>query len=117
MKKRKKDVKIIAVEPAASPVLAGGDPGKHGIQGIGAGFIPRVYDSRVVDRIIQVKDDDAVVTCRILAREEGILSGISSGAAVWAARELAGRRENRGKLIVVLHPDGGEKYMSTGLYE
>ncbi len=117
LKKKKKDVKIVAVEPAVSPVLSGGKPGKHGMQGIGAGFIPRTYDSSVVDEVIRVKDDEAVRICRKLAREEGILAGISSGAAACAALKLSEREESKGKLIVVIFPDGGEKYLSMGLYE
>jgi cysteine synthase A len=117
LKKRKKDVKIVAVEPAASPVLSGGGPGNHGLQGIGAGFVPRIYDPSVVDEIIKVKDENAVSTCRSLAQEEGLLVGPSSGAAMWATLQLAKRSENKGKLIVVLFPDSGEKYLSTGLYE
>jgi len=117
LKKRKKDVKIVAVEPAASAVLSGNDPGNHSIQGIGAGFIPRVFDLDVIDEVVQVTDDDAASTCRSMARTEGLLAGISSGAAAWAALTLADREENWGKLIVVVLPDGGEKYLSTGLYE
>jgi cysteine synthase A len=117
LKKRKKNVKIVAVEPAASPVLSGGEAGNHGLQGIGAGFIPRIYDPSVVDEIIKVKDESAVSTCRSLAREEGLLVGPSSGAAMWATLQLAKRSENKEKLMVVLFPDSGEKYLSTGLYE
>lgn len=116
LKKRNPNIQIVAVEPTDSPVLSGGKPGPHKIQGIGAGFIPKTYDASVVDEIIQVKNDDAILTSRILAREEGLLVGISSGAAVHAASELAKRPENKGKNIVVILPDTGERYLSTVLY-
>ncbi len=116
LKKRNPNVKIVAVEPTDSPVLSGGKPGPHKIQGIGAGFIPKTYDASVVDEVIQVKNDDAILTSRILAREEGLLVGISCGAAVHAATELAKRPENKGKNIVVILPDTGERYLSTVLY-
>lgn len=116
LKKRNPNVKIVAVEPIDSPVLSGGKPGPHKIQGIGAGFIPKTYDASVVDEVIQVKNDDAILTSRILAREEGLLVGISCGAAVHAATELAKRPENKGKNIVVILPDTGERYLSTVLY-
>lgn len=116
LKQRKSDVKIVAVEPTDSPVLSGGKPGAHKIQGIGAGFVPKTYDGTVVDEIFQVKNDEAILTSRHLAREEGLLVGISSGAAVFAATELAKRTENKGKNIVVLLPDTGERYLSTVLY-
>ncbi len=109
-------VKIIAVEPADSPVLSGGTPGPHKIQGIGAGFIPKNYDASVVDEVIQVTNDQAILTSRQLAQEEGLLVGISSGAATYAATILAQRHENKGKVIVTLLPDTGERYLSTLLY-
>jgi cysteine synthase A len=109
-------IKIIAVEPADSPVLSGGKPGPHKIQGIGAGFVPKIYDGSVVDKIVQVANDDAIRTSRELAREEGLLVGISSGAAAYAATELARLPENEGKIIVALLPDTGERYLSTVLY-
>lgn len=109
-------MEIVAVEPAASPVLSGGAPGPHRIQGIGAGFVPRNYDAAVVDRVIPVGDDEAIGTARLLAAHEGLLVGISSGAAAYAALQLAKREENRGKTIVVLLPDTGERYLSTLLY-
>jgi cysteine synthase A len=109
-------VEIIAVEPADSPVLSTGKPGKHKIQGIGAGFVPRNYNSSVVDRIITVSDDDAIRTSRELAKTEGLLVGISSGAAAYAATTLALAPENKGKTIVAVLPDTGERYLSTILY-
>jgi cysteine synthase A len=109
-------IKIVAVEPSDSPVLSGGKPGPHKIQGIGAGFIPKTYKASVVDEIIQVQNDDAIRTSRELAKQEGLLVGISSGAAVYAATELAKRPENAGKMIVALLPDTGERYLSTILY-
>jgi len=116
LKQRNPHIKIIAVEPTDSPVLTGGKPGPHKIQGIGAGFVPKTYDSSVVDEIFEVKNDEAILTSRILAREEGLLVGISSGAAVFAATEIAKRPENKGKNIVVILPDSGERYLSTMLY-
>lgn len=116
LKQRNPGVKIIAVEPTDSPVLSGGKPGPHKIQGIGAGFIPKTYNSAVVDEVIQVGNDDAIRTGRELAREEGLLVGISSGAAVYAAVRIAQRPEFKGKNIVVLLPDTGERYLSTVLY-
>ena len=116
LKQRNPNIQIVAVEPSDSPVLSGGKPGPHKIQGIGAGFIPKTYDASVVDEIIQVQNDDAIRTSRILAREEGLLVGISSGAAVYAAAELAKRPENKGKNIVAILPDTGERYLSTVLY-
>jgi len=112
IKKRKPTFKTIAVEPANSPVLSGGKPGAHKIQGIGAGFVPQVLKMDLVDEIIPVKDEDAEKMSRRLAKEEGILAGISSGAAIWAALEVAKRPENKGRLIVVILPDTGERYLS-----
>lgn len=117
IKKRKKPFKVIAVEPDASPVLSGGDPGPHKIQGIGAGFIPSVLNRQIIDEIIRVRDEDAAEIARRLAKSEGILAGISCGAALWAALEVAKRKENSGKLIVVLLPDTGERYLSTWLFQ
>ena len=109
-------VKVVAVEPAASPVLGGGKPGAHQIQGIGAGFVPAVLDTGIYDEIIPVENEDAFATGRKVGKTEGILVGISSGAAVWAAIELAKRKENAGKTIVVLLPDTGDRYLSTPLF-
>ena len=116
LKQRNAGIKIVAVEPANSPVLSGGKPGPHKIQGIGAGFVPKIYDASVVDEVVQVADDDAIRTSRELSRTEGLLVGISSGAAAFAAIQLAKRPENKGKRIVVLLPDTGERYLSTVLY-
>lgn len=116
LKKHNPNVKIVAVEPKTSPVLEGGKPGPHKIQGIGAGFVPKTYNPDVIDEIIPVDNDDAIRTGRELAQHEGLLVGISSGAAVWAASELAKRTENKGKNIVALLPDTGERYLSTLLY-
>ncbi|MCZ8520994.1 MULTISPECIES: cysteine synthase A [Paenibacillus] len=116
LKSRKPSVQIVAVEPADSPVLSGGRRGVHQIQGIGAGFVPDNFNPSVVDEIVQVNNDEAFETARQLARSEGLLVGISSGAAVYAAVQLAGRKENVGKNIVVLLPDTGERYLSTALY-
>ncbi|NWF77892.1 MAG: cysteine synthase A [Chloroflexi bacterium] len=117
IKKRKPEFKAIAVEPAASPVLSGGKPGSHKIQGIGAGFIPQILRLDLVDEIIRVTNEDAGAMARRLAKEEGILAGISSGAATWAALEAAKRTENKDKLIVVVLPDTGERYLSTWLFQ
>jgi cysteine synthase A len=117
LKKRKPGVKIIAVEPVDSPVLSGGTPGPHKIQGIGAGFVPGNYNPGTVDEIIKVAHTDAGETARNLASKEGILVGISSGAALWAALQVAQKKENAGKTIVVLLPDTGERYLSTWLFE
>ena len=116
IKQRKKDFQAIAVEPESSPILSGGRPGPHKIQGIGAGFVPQVLNLAVVDEVIRVKDDDAGITSRRLAKLEEILAGISSGAAVWAALEVGKRPENKGKVIVVILPDSGERYLSTWLF-
>ncbi|MBU1852448.1 MAG: cysteine synthase A [Candidatus Omnitrophica bacterium] len=116
IKDRKKDFKTVAVEPLDSPVLSGGSPGSHKIQGIGAGFKPEVLDATLIDEIFKVKNEEAALTARRLAREEGILAGISSGAALYAALQIGKRPENKGKLIVVILPDTGERYLSTDLY-
>lgn len=116
LKKRKADFKAIAVEPYDSPVLSGGKPGPHKIQGIGAGFVPGVLQVDLIDEIIKVKNEDAISIARILAREEGIFSGISSGAAVKAAMEVGKRKESKDKLIVVILPDTGERYLSTEIF-
>jgi cysteine synthase len=117
LKERKSSFKCVAVEPNASPVLSGGKPGPHPIQGIGAGFVPGVLNVSVIDEIIQVQADDAFDTARRMAREEGLLVGISSGAATWAALQVARRPENKDKLIVVIIPSFGERYLSTALYQ
>jgi len=117
IKSRKKDFLAVAVEPENSPVLSGGAPGAHKIQGIGAGFIPGVLNRDIIDEIIQVSNENAGITARRLAREEGILAGISSGAALWAALVVAKRPENKGKTIVVVLPDTGERYLSTWLFK
>ncbi len=116
LKSRKPEVKMIAVEPDASPILSGGQKGPHPIQGIGAGFVPAVLNTQIYDEIIRVKNEDAFTTARRMAREEGLLVGISSGAATWAALQVANRPENAGKLIVVIIPSFGERYLSTALF-
>ena len=116
LKSKNPAIRIVAAEPAASPVLSGGKPGPHAIQGIGAGFVPQVFDRSVVDEVITVTDEDAKSTARLLAQREGLLTGISSGASAWAAASLARREDMRGKTIVVLLPDTGERYLSTGVF-
>ena len=117
LKERKPSVQLVAVEPAASPVLSGGAKGPHPIQGIGAGFVPAILDVSLLDEIITVENEDAFATARRMATDEGLLVGISSGAAVWAALKVAHRKENAGKLIVVIIPSFGERYLSTKLFE
>ena len=117
LKEKKPGVKIVAVEPEASPVLSGGNPGPHKIQGIGAGFVPGVLNTAIYDEIIKVSNENAFLTSKEVGRREGLLVGISSGAAIYAATELAKRPENKGKTIVVLLPDTGERYLSTGLFQ
>ena len=117
IKKRKPEFRCVAVEPAASPVLSGGQPGPHKIQGIGAGFVPEILNTKVIDEIVQVTNEQAGEYARLLGREEGILVGISSGAALYAALQVAAREENRGKLIVTIIPSFGERYLTTWLYE
>jgi len=117
LKEKIPDVKIIAVEPKDSPVLSGGSPGSHKIQGIGAGFIPEVLDKSIIDEIITVTNEDSGATAKRLAQQEGILAGISCGAAMWAALEVAKRKENKDRTIVVMLPDSGERYLSTWLFE
>ena len=116
IKRRKPSFQCVAVEPDASPVLSGGQKGPHPIQGIGAGFVPEVLNTAIYDEIIRVKNEDSLETARKMARLEGLLVGISSGAAVWAALQVARRPENSGKLIVVIIPSFGERYLSTPLF-
>jgi len=116
LKKRKPSFRCVAVEPAASPVLSGGQKGPHMIQGIGAGFVPDVLNTQIYDEVVRVTNEDALETARRMAREEGLLVGISSGAAMWAAMQVARRPENEGKLIVVIIPSFGERYLSTALF-
>jgi len=116
LKSQNPAVRAIAVEPDASPVLSGGQAGPHFIQGIGAGFVPRVLNTQIIDEIVRVKAEDAFAAARELARREGLLAGISSGAALWAAMQVAGRAENAGKTVVVILPDTGERYLSTPLF-
>lgn len=117
LKARKPSFKVVAVEPQASPVLSGGQKGPHKIQGIGAGFVPQVLNTQIYDEIVRVSDDDAMATARRMAQEEGLLVGISSGAATWAALQVAARPENADKLIVVIIPSFGERYLSSPLYQ
>jgi cysteine synthase A len=117
LKARKPSIRIVAAEPAESPVISGGKPGPHKIQGWGPGFVPKVLDTSLIDEVITVQNADAGDLGRRLTREEGILSGISCGGAAWAAREVARRPENAGKLIVVVLPDTGERYLTTWLFE
>jgi len=116
LKSRKPSVKVVAVEPDGSPVLSGGPKGPHKLQGLGPGFVPVVLNTRIYDEILRVKDDDAMETARRMAKQEGLLVGISSGAATWAALQVANRKENAGKLIVVIIPSFGERYLSTPLF-
>ena len=116
LKSRNPHVKVVAVEPAGSPVLSKGTPGAHKIQGIGAGFVPAVLDTQVYDEVIAVENEDAFATGKLIGKREGILVGISAGAAVWAAIQLAKRPENKGKTIVALLPDTGDRYLSTPLF-
>jgi cysteine synthase A len=117
IKPRKPSFRAVAVEPSASPVLSGGQAASHKIQGIGAGFVPAILDTKLIDEIVKVSDDDAIAMARRLAKEEGILAGISSGAAAWAAAQVAGRPESAGKVIVVIFPSAAERYISTALFD
>jgi len=117
LKEQNPNVRVVAVEPASSAVLSGGRPGPHELQGLGAGFVPEILDTSVYDEVMPVENEAAFVVGRELAREEGLLVGISSGAAVWAATKLAKRPENQGKMIVVLLPDTGDRYLSTPLFQ
>jgi cysteine synthase A len=116
LKQRNPDALVVAVEPASSPVLGGGSPGPHKIQGIGAGFVPEVLNLEVLDEIIAVEDEDAIETARETARREGVLAGISGGAALWGALQVAARPESKGKRVVVILPDSGERYVSTPFF-
>ncbi|HBL36017.1 MAG TPA: cysteine synthase A, partial [Firmicutes bacterium] len=117
LKQKKPSIGIIAVEPESSAVLSGGQPGPHKLQGIGAGFVPAILNRQVIDEVITVRTEDAFSACRRLVQTEGVLVGISSGAALYAATALARREENSGRMIVVLLPDGGERYLSTPLFQ
>ncbi len=117
LKQHNPNIKIVAAEPASSPILNGGKPGPHAIQGIGANFIPKNYNASIVDEVIDVPDGEAIKTSRLLGTHEGLLVGISSGAAMWAAIQLASREENSGKTIIAIFPDTGERYLSTALYD
>jgi len=117
LKERKPELRVVAVEPARSPVLSGGNPGSHGIQGIGAGFVPEVLNLDIIDEVITVEDEDALDMARRLAKVEGILAGISAGATTYAALEVAARPESRGQLLVAILPDSGERYLSTALFD
>lgn len=117
LKGKKGDLKVVAVEPKGSAVLSGGKAGPHGLQGIGAGFVPQVLDTKVFDEVVGVLEEDAFALCRLMGKKEGILVGISSGAALWASVQVAKRPENKGKRIVVLLPDTGDRYLSTGLFD
>ena len=116
LKDRKPDVEIVAVEPASSPLLSGGQAGPHTLQGIGANFVPEILDQSLLDRVVPVTGEDAFAMSRLCGRQEGVLVGISSGAALWAAKEMALLPENQGKTIVALLPDGGDRYLSTGIF-
>ena len=117
LKAHKPEVRCVGIEPDSSPVLSGGKRGSHALQGIGAGFVPKVLNTEIYDEIVRVTNEDAFASARRIAREEGLLVGISSGAAIWAAEQVAKRAENKGKLIVVIVPSNGERYLSTALYE
>ncbi len=116
LKERNPELRVVAVEPKSSPVLSGGRPGPHKLQGIGAGFVPAVLNREVIDEIVPVDDEDALETARLCARREGVLAGISCGAALWAAIQVGSRPELRGKRIVVIMPDSGERYVSTPFF-
>jgi cysteine synthase A len=116
LKERNPDLYVVGIEPRSSPVLSGGEPGPHKIQGIGPGFVPAVLNRDVIDELVPVDDEDALATARLCARREGVLAGISGGAALWAAIEVASRPEMRGKRVVVIVPDSGERYVSTPFF-